>query len=681
MMNKKEVKDRIEKLRILIDDLRYRYHVLDDPSVTDAQYDSLMRELVELETKYPEFQDTNSPSQKVGGEPLKEFKQVRHATPMISLQDAFDAKEMEQWRERNIKIVPARDLDRNGYYCEIKMDGLAVSLVYEKGVLIYGATRGDGKTGEDVTANIKTIRSIPLSLRKKSKYYQDALQKRIEIRGEVYMPKASFEELNVLRQSNKEALFANPRNAAAGSIRQLDSKITASRNLNFMAYSLIGIETETHEQEHKIIASLGLPSNNHNSFCKNLEEVNLLWQEWSKLRPKLPYQIDGMVVNVNDEKLFTRLGIVGKSPRGSIAFKWPAEEVTTTLEDITVQIGRTGKLTPVAELKPVEVAGSIVSRATLHNEDEINKKDIRIGDTVVIRKAGDVIPEVVKPLLKLRNGKERKFSMEEYCRKNNLSITKKEGEIDYYAKDKKIFIILQRKIEHFVSKNAFDIDGLGTKIVVQLLNKGLINDAADIFTLTVGDLEPLERFAQKSANNLIEAIESKKQVSLARFIYALGIRNVGQETAFDLAQYLNRQNSNATTNKIIAEFSKLTIEQLQGLSDIGPIVAESIYQYFHNPETQQFLHKLINNKIQIILEGGAKTKLAGMTFVLTGTMKNYNRDEAEEIIRQLGGEVSGSVSKNTTYLLLGDKPGSKYDKAKKFNIKIISETEFEKIIK
>ena len=671
-LNKTEAKERIEKLRKLIDDLRYRYHVLDDPSVTDAQYDSFMRELVALEEKYPEFSDPSSPSQKVGGEPLKEFKRVPHRYPMMSLNDAFNPEELKAWYDRIAKLVGAEAIDRSGFYCELKMDGLAGSLIYEDGVFTQGVTRGDGKVGEDITKNIKTVKSVALKLREKSKFYNLVNNKRIEIRGEVYMPISSFEALNKERAKKDEPLFANPRNAAAGSVRQLDSKITASRNLNFMGYALLGIDTKTHEEEHQIIKDLGLPSNGHNRYCKTIDEVVALWKEWEHLRPRLPFQIDGMVVNINDEKLFLRLGVVGKAPRGAVAFKWPAEEVSTILEDIEVRVGRTGVLTPTAHLRAVEVAGSTVSRATLHNEDEINKKDIRIGDTVIIRKAGDVIPEVVGPVKELRSGKEKKFHMPKTCPQCGGPVERKEGEAAYRCLNVNCYAVEYRFLEHFVSKGAFDIDGLGPKILDRLLSEGMIKDAADIFELKIGDLEPLERFAEKSADNLIKSIEKSKDITLARFIYALGIRNVGIETAIDLSeQFGNLKNIFAAQ-----------LEDFNSIYDIGPVVANSIFDYFSHKKNQSFIERLINNGVRIIEPPKKKQKegVWGKTFVFTGGLTSLTRDDAKEKVRNFGGNISESVSKKVDYVVAGENPGSKYEKAKKLGVGILDEKEFLKLI-
>lgn len=665
-----EVKNRVEKLRKVIDDLRYRYHVLNDPTVTDAQYDSLMRELVQLEQQFPTLYDPNSPSQKVGGQPLKSFKNITHQSPMLSLNDAFNEQEMQDWYERISRLVGEKAVADSGFYAEIKMDGLACGLVYEKGELIYGATRGNGLVGEDITQNIKTIKAIPLKLRQESKYYTN---QRIEIRGEVYMPIKAFESLNQERLKAGEPLFANPRNAAAGSLRQLDSKVTASRNLSFMAYAELGIETEKHEKEHLIAKDLGFPTNSHNEFCQNLNEVFKLWHSWEKLRPKLPYQIDGMVVNINDENLFKKLGVVGKSPRAAVAFKWPAEEVTTRLEDIGVQVGRTGVLTPVAYLTPVEVAGSTVSRATLHNEDEIHRKEILIGDTVVIRKAGDVIPEVVRPIKELRSGKEKEFHMPKICPVCGGAVVKKEGEVAYRCVSKNCFIMQKRSIEHFVSKTGFDIEGLGPKIIEQLMNTGLVKTPADLFKLKEGDLEPLERFAEKSSQNIINSIESHKKISLERFIYALGIPLTGIETATDLAKKFE------TLDKILS--SKLS--DLNSIYGIGDKVAEAVFEFFKDPKNQKLIENLIEAgvKVENYHSPVKADKLAGKTFVVTGTMDSMTRDDAHKRIIELGGKVGSSVTSKTDYLVCGAEPGeNKITAAKKYQTKIIDEEEFKKLL-
>ena len=672
-MTEKEAEKRIEKLSQTILDLNYNYYVLDNPKVTDASYDSLLRELKDLEGKFPKYLNANSPTQRVGGEPLKKFKSVTHKTPMLSLNDAFSEGEMNSWYDRMVRLVGEEAVKKSGFFCELKMDGLAVSLVYKNGELDYASTRGDGKTGEDITNNIKTVKAIPLVLRKESKNYNLAANKRLEIRGEVFMPTSSFEALNKERKKKGEPLFANPRNAAAGSLRQLDPKITASRNLSFNGYALLGIETKTHEEEHGIISDLGLPSDKKDKACSDLKEIFSLWQKWEKERAKLKFQIDGMVVNINSEKLFSKLGVVGKAPRGAIAFKWAAEEVTTKLLDITVQIGRTGTLTPVAHFEPVVVSGSTVSRATLHNQDEIEKKDIRIGDTVIIRKAGDVIPEVVKSIKDLRTGHEKKFKMPKTCPICGGPVERKEGEAAYRCMNKNCFAITFRQLGHFVSKSAFDIDGLGPKILEKLVTEGLIKDSSDMFTLKVGDLEPLERFAEKSAVNVVEAINNAREIDLARFIYALGIRNVGEETAIDLAEKYHT----------IEAIKNAKLEGIGSIYDIGPVVAESIFEYFNNQKNINLINKLIKNgvKIKSPQKIAKKEGIFEKTFVFTGGLDSMTRDDAKSLVRKYGGNISESVSANVDFVVSGEEAGSKLEKAKRLGVNVITEQEFLKLIK
>jgi DNA ligase (NAD+) len=589
---------------------------------------------------------------------------------MISLNDVFDESEFKDWYEKLIRFSSKKEVENSGFYAEIKMDGLAVSLVYENGQLVYGATRGDGQIGEVITENLKTVRAIPLSLRKESKYFTN---NRVEVRGEVYMPISSFKALNQERVKVGEPLFANPRNAAAGSLRQLDSKITASRNLDFMAYGLIGIETTTHEQEHIIAKDLGFPTNPNNQFCANVAEIIKLWHAWTKIRENLAYQIDGMVVNLNDENLFHKLGIVGKSPRAAVAFKWPAEEVTTILEDIKIQVGRTGNLTPVAVLRPVVVAGSTVSRATLHNLDEIDRKGILIGDTVVIRKAGDVIPEVVKPIIGLRTGKERKFHMPKTCPICGGKVEQKEGEVAYRCMNKKCFTIERRQIEHFVSKSAFDIDGLGPKIIDKLINEGLIHDAADLFSLKMGDLEPLERFAEKSAFNIVESIEDHKKINLDRFIYALGIPLVGTQTAIDISKKF------MTLDNIL----KADKSEFNSIYGIGGKVSESIGDFFFDKKNREFIDRLIKDGVVVKKYDSpvVSNKLDAQIFVVTGSLATLTRDDAHKKIVELGGKIGSSVTSNTNYLVVGENPGSKLDKANSLGVKVLTENEFLEIIK
>ena len=684
-MTKEEAKNRIEKLRELIEKYRYSYHVLDKSEVSDEVNDSLKHELQELENQYPEFITPDSPTQRIGGKPLEKFQKVTHERPMLSLTDAFSFDELKDWETRNSKIRPAR----SGYFAELKIDGLAVSLIYQNGNFFRGATRGDGRVGEDVTQNLKTIESIPLKLNKFQNNTIALLWKKypqVEIRGEIYMPIEVFKKLNIKYQKEEKSLLANPRNAAAGSIRQLDPKITAERRLSFIAWDLFGEETKTHEESHKNLHQLGFKTIKENQYCQNLEEVETFKQKIEKEREKLPFQIDGIVVVINNNKIREDLGVVGKAPRGMIAYKFAPEEATTIVEDIIVNVGRTGVLTPVAVLKPVLVAGSTISRATLHNEDEIRKKDIRIGDTVVIHKAGDVIPEVERVIKELRPKAAREFHFPKTCPKCGGKVLREEGKAAYKCINKKCFIIQRRALEHFVSRAAFDMAGLGPKIIDKFIEEGLIKDAADLFKLKVGDIEPLERFAEKSAQNIINTIQAHKKISLGRFIYALGIPNVGEETAIDIANAINpksaRRARQAILNpkQILNKLKSQKAENWQNIKDIGPIVAKSIYDYFQDKSNLDFIERLINAGIEIQFETISGKKFVGQTFVLTGGLETMTRDQAKNKIRELGGDVSESVSNETDFVVAGSEPGEKYSRAKELNVKIINEEEFSELI-
>ncbi|MBU1131355.1 NAD-dependent DNA ligase LigA [Patescibacteria group bacterium] len=663
-MNKQEAKTRIEKLKKEIETHRYLYHVLDKQEISDAALDSLKHELYELEQRFPEFITPSSPTQRVGGKPLDKFKKVTHSKQILSLEDVFSLEELRKWAEKNQKIAK----DSYDYYCELKLDGLTVVLTYEDGVLIRGATRGDGQTGEEVTQNLKTIESIPLELQKSSKI---KLPKVFEVRGEVVMTKKVFEKINKEMEKKGQPKFANPRNVAAGSIRQLDPQITASRKLDCFAFEIItAAGQKTHEEVHQLLKELGFKTNPHNQHCKDLPAVGNYLKKWEKAREKLEYLTDGVVVVINNINIQKKLGHIGKAERWMAAYKFPAEQAATIVEDIQVQVGRVGTLTPVAILKPVRVAGSTVSRATLHNQDEINRLDVRLGDTVIIQKAGDIIPDIVKVLPKLRTGKEKKFNMPAKCPICNSNVIKPSGEVNHYCSNKNCFAVEREKINHFVSKAGFNIEGLGPKIVEQLINEGLVTDAADLFKLTEGDLEPLERFAEKSAKNLVESIQSVKEIELAKFINALGIRHVGEETAIALAHQFGS----------LTKLESADLEELESIRDIGGVVAKSIYEYFRDRESQNFLKKLENVGVQVSSSKVQSGKLSGKTFVLTGSLESLPRDEAKDKIRSLGGQISESVSQKTDYVVAGDEPGSKFDKAKKLGVKIISEKEFLKLI-
>jgi len=675
-MNKQKAKKRIAKLKKVINHHRYLYHVLDKQEMSDAVLDSLKHELSKLEQQYSDLIALDSPTQRIGGQALDKFKKVKHHKRMLSLNDAFSNEDLEAWQERIQKLVPNQKLN---YFAELKIDGFAIALIYQNGVLIQGATRGDGQIGEDVTQNLKTIDSIPLKLeihqKLSSKAVQDRIEKlltkgRIEIRGEVYMTKKDFEKINQEQEKKGLSPYANPRNTAAGSIRQLDPKIAADRRLNFLAYNLItNLGQRTHNQEHQILQSLGFKIS-QDQYCSELKDIIGFWKEINQKRKKLPYLIDGIVVSVDNNKIFNKLGIVGKAPRGSIALKFPAKETTTVIKDIVVQIGRTGALTPVAHLKPVRLAGILITRATLHNQDEIKRLDVRIGDTVIIQRAGDVIPDVVKVIKKLRTGKEKEFQMPKKCPVCRGPVIRAKGEVVHRCANLKCGSIQRQQIIHFVSKKGFDIEGLGPKIINQLMDQGLISNLSDIFSLSQGDLVPLERFSDKSADNLIKAIEQSKKITLAKFIHALGIRHVGEETAIALAQYFGK----------LDKIRKANLKKLLQVEDIGQIVAQSIFEWFNKDGNRELIKKLLDNGIEIEKVKTVKKKLIGQVFVLTGEMNRFNREQAKSKIRQLGGNVSGSVSKQTDFVVVGQNPGSKYNRAKKLGIKIISEKEFLEII-
>ncbi len=665
-MNKEEAKKRIAKLREEINKYSYEYHVLDKLSVPDSVWDSLKRELAELERRYPDLITPDSPTQRVSGKALDKFAKVRHEVPMLSLNDAFTREDIADWIERLNKLTSKR----LSYFCEPKMDGLAITIIYQDGLLQLAATRGDGQVGEDVTLNVRTIESVPLRLRQ----VKAGWPRRIEVRGEVYMTKQVLAELNKKQRARGEPEFANPRNAAAGSIRQLDPRLAAERKLSFMAYDLVSdLGQRTHAEVHQLLKQLGFKAGDYLQLCHNLDEIFSFFEKLQKIREKLPYWIDGIVITVNDIATFKELGITGKGPRGAIALKFPAEQVTTRVKDIIVQVGRTGVLTPVAILEPVQVAGTTVSRATLHNMDEIKRLGLKIGDTVIVQKAGDIIPDVVKVLPNLRTGEEKKFVMPRRCPVCGAKVIRPAGEVNYYCSNKNCFAIQKEHLYHFVSKPAFNIEGLGPKIIDQLIEAGLIKDASQLFDLTVGDLEPLERFAQKSAANLVAAIAKAKRIPLHRFIYALGIRHVGEQTALALAEHFGS----------LAKLMSASKEELSQVPDVGPVVAESVYNYFREPKNQAFIKALLSKGI-IIENPDAKSAsaepLSGKTFVLTGALQTMTRQQAKELIRSAGGRVASSVSSKTDYVVAGKDPGSKYDKAKALGVKIISEDEFLRLL-
>jgi len=676
-MREKEVKKRIEKLKKVINHHRYLYHVLDKQEISDAALDSLKHELKQLENQYPELITPDSPTQRVGGEPLKEFKKVGHKAPMLSIEDIFSEKELEDWQDYLKRLALSAQPE---YFTELKIDGFAITLIYQNGVFTTGATRGNGRTGEDVTQNLKTIESVPLHLEITKTISDKSIENRfkklvkkgkIEIRGEVYMNKVDFEKFNQQRIKINLVPYSNPRNLAAGSIRQLDPKLAASRPLKFLAYDIVtDMGQKKHSEDHQILPVLGFKTD-LGRVSKNIEEVVNFWRETAKKRETLPFQIDGIVITVNDNALFQKLGVAGKSPRGIRAFKFSPKQAITKVLDIKVQLGRTGAVTPIAYLNPVEVGGVTISRATLHNEDEIKRLGVKIGDTVIIERAGDVIPAVAKTLLELRTGKEKEFNFPKTCPVCGTKLKKPKSEAIWRCPNQKCPARKRENIYFFASRKAFDIDGLGPKIIDQLMDENLISGAVDLFELKEGDLVPLERFAEKSAKNLIEAIQKSKKIPLTRFIYSLGIRHVGEETAISLADYFGSINKLKKTSK----------EDLEKVPDIGEKVSESIYNWFQSKQNQQFIENLTKSGIEIISPKKKGTRLKEKTFVLTGVLESMARSEAERKIRLLGGHPSNSVSKQTDYLVVGSEPGSKLEQAKKLGVKTINEKEFLEMIK
>jgi len=677
-MTKQQAKQRIEKLKKVINYHRYLYHVLNRQEISDAALDSLKHELYELEQQFPEFITPDSPTQRVAGKPLAGFQKVEHKIPMLSIEDIFAEEELRDWEDYLKKLMPSEKFE---YFAELKIDGFAISLLYENGIFKIGSTRGTGKIGEDVSQNLKTIESIPLKLELHGKLPNKEIEERIkkiikkgeiEIRGEVYMDVKDFERLNKELAKRGEKTFANPRNLAAGSIRQLDPKLAASRPLKFLAYDIVAdLGQKKHSEEHQILLALGFKTDEGRK-CQNLPEAVEFWKAVGEKREKLPFQIDGVVINVNDNEIFQKLGVVGKSPRGVRAFKFSPKQTTTIIEDIKLQVGRTGAITPVAVLKPVEVGGVKISRATLHNEDEIKRLGVKIGDTVIVGRAGDVIPDVIQVLPELRTGKEKEFKMPKVCPVCGARLKRREREVVWRCPNPKCRARKREYFYHFVSRKAFDILGLGPKIIDRLLDEGLISDPADLFLLKEDDISHLERFAEKSAKNLILAIQSKKKITLAKFIYALGIRNVGEETSQDLAEKF-------------CSFEKLknaSFPELQKIMDIGPVVAKSIYEFFPEKRNLKFIEKLKKVGVQILEEKKPKQQpLKGKIFVLTGSLETMTREEAKEKIRILGGEISESVSKKTDYVLVGKEPGLKYQIAKKLGVKTINEEQFLRMLK
>ncbi len=708
-MEKSEAKKRIEKLKEEINKYRYAYHVLDRSEISDAALDSLKKELFDLENEFPQFVTPDSPTQRVAGEPLKEFAKVTHGERMTSFNDAFSEEDMRAWLLRlenylEHSLAPGAAGHEAGareplFYCELKIDGLAIELEYENGIFVRGSTRGDGLVGEDVTQNLRTVEAIPLGILpfaeieknlkseglSPKKYRLDG--RRLVVRGEVFLTKSDFLKIN--KEQEKQGLkpYANPRNVAAGSIRQLDPKITASRRLDSFQYDIVtDVGQTTHEEEHKLLKALGFKTNPNNAPAKDIQQVFAFRDHWEKHREKLNYEIDGVVVIVNDNKTFDRAGVIGKAPRAAMAYKFSPREATTVVEDIKVQVGRTGALTPVAVMRPVNVGGVTVSHASLHNEDEIGRLGLKIGDTVIISRAGDVIPQITKVLTDLRTGKERAFHMPERCPVDGSKVVR-EGAIARCS-SKTCAAQHRESLYHFVSRGAFNIEGLGPKIIDKFLDEGLVSDAADIFTLQKGDIAALERFGERSAENIVNEVGEKKKVTLPRFLYALGILHVGEETANTLAKHFAEDFSRpANHNKILIKdilktFEGLSVHDLQKVEDIGPKVGQSIHDWFRESRNKKLLERLESAGVEIeAMARAAKGKLAGKTFVLTGTLGSMGREEAKEKIRSLGGDVSGSVGKSTDYLVAGTEPGSKYEKAEKLGIATLNEEQFLKMLR
>jgi DNA ligase (NAD+) len=670
-MTQPQPKERIEKLRSLINDYRYHYHVLDESIMSEAAADSLKHELSQLEADYPELITPDSPTQRVAGVALGKFAKVQHRYPMISLNDVFDRDEVEAWTKRIDKLLPGHTPE---FFCDIKMDGLACSLIYQDGMLAQAVTRGDGKVGEDVTANVRTIASVPISLRHTAGY-EDFLIGRTEIRGEIVILKKDFEKLNDIQKKTGKPLYANPRNLAAGTIRQLDPEQAASRPLTYRSYDLLRDDPNdvlTNSFAYDALRALGVAANKQANSFHSVDEVMSFVEQWDEKRQTLPFNTDGLVIKVNNRKIFNELGVVGKAPRGAVAYKYAAEEATTTIRDIVISIGRTGAATPVAVFDPVVVAGSTVQHASLHNADEIARLDIRIGDTVIIFKAGDIIPQVKNVVKELRPKSAATINYTQLLAKQypELSFERFGDDVVYRVIGADSDLMLKRSVEYYASKSALDIDTLGEKNVVALVDAGLIKDLADMYTLTVNDILTVERFADISANKLIDAIAAKKNPPLEKFILGLGIRHVGTQTAIDLANKFEG----------ISAIQGATLEDLESIDGIGKVVAESIVAWCSDPDNEALIEKF--NSLGVRPTYKKKTgKLVGQSFVITGMLLTMSRDQAADRIRSLGGTFQSTVAKDTTYLVSGGKVGgSKLKKAEQYGTKIINEATLQELV-
>ncbi|MFQ6107995.1 MAG: NAD-dependent DNA ligase LigA [Candidatus Aminicenantales bacterium] len=662
ILSLEEAKKRIKKLREKIKYHEKKYYIDNDPQISDYEFDLLIKELEELESKFPQLITPESPTQRVGEQPLEGFVSVEHRTPMLSLDNCYTVEELREFEERIRRIIPHQKID---YVVELKIDGLGISAIYRRGKYTQAVTRGDGFRGDDVTPNVKTIRSLPLEI-------DDPRE--IEVRGEIYLPFASFQKINREREEQGEPLFANPRNAAAGSLRLLDPRQVARRNLDLFLYYIFveGKELETQWENLQMLKKLGFKTNPYARLCSSLKEVISYWEEWTAKRDSLDYDVDGVVIKVNSTEQRTVLGSTAKFPRWAISFKFPARQATTKINDIIVQVGRTGALTPVAILEPVKLSGITISRSTLHNEDEIRRKDIRVGDYVLIERSGDVIPKVVSVMKERRTGKERKFAFPTRCPVCHSETFKPEGEAISRCTNPSCPAKLRESLLHFASRRAMHIEGLGEAVLDQLLEKKLVKNIPDLYALKQEDLVNLERMGPKSSQNLLDEIEKSKQRGLDRLIYALGIRFVGERTAQTLAAHF----------RSLDNLTRASYEDLIQVEDVGPKVAESIVFFFRQPENTELLRKLKEAGLPFTLkeEKPGEKLLSGLTFVLTGKLVTLTREEAAEMIEERGGKISSSVSSKTNYVVVGESPGSKLTKARSLGIPTIDEKEFLKLV-
>ncbi len=673
-MSKKEIKKKIDALRRQLEEHNHKYYVLAQPVISDQAYDQLMNELIGLEKESPDLLTSDSPSQRVGGSPLENFKSVRHAVPMMSIDNTYSREDVDEFHKRICKLLGKTEIE---YHLEEKIDGVSIALIYENGELVQGLTRGDGKTGDDITENLKTIQSIPLRIPAPGHSFKGEVPRLLEVRGEAYISKPQFKKINEAREKQGEELFANPRNACAGTLKQLDSKAVASRKLDAFIHGLARYEGKhppaTQDEAMKLFAALGFKTVPHRKICVSIESAMQWIEHVRDLRADLPYEIDGMVAKVNSFSDQQTCGTTNKAPRWVIAFKYPAEQAQTILESITVQVGRTGVLTPVANLKPVQLAGTTVSRASLHNADEIERLDARVGDIVLIEKSGEIIPQVISVLKDKRKGNLRKFEFPEKCPVCQTEVERVEGEVATRCVNPSCKAKLRAGLKHFASRNAMDIENLGYALIDQLVDLEMVKDFADLFTLKIEDLAKLERMAEKSAVNVVTAAEKSKNQNLARLIFGLGIPDVGERTANVLAKQFGHLEKMATIKK----------EDLENIREIGPVTAQSIEDFFKNPGTKKLIGKLkaAGVKINIVEKEAGDNPCKGKTFVLTGTLESMGRPDAEALLRKLGANPSGSVSKKTDFVVAGAEAGSKLTKAESLGVKVLDEKAFLNLLK